>query len=46
VHKDSVVTAVRIVPAGAVNTEVRTFGTVTPDLLALLAWRAEHGCAR
>lgn len=34
VHKDSVVAAVRIVAKGVAGTEVRTFGTATPDLLA------------
>ena len=44
VHKDSVVAAVRIVSAGAVNTEVRTFDTTTPGLLALSAWLAQNAC--
>jgi transposase len=44
VHKDSVVAAVRLAVAGAVNTEVRTFDTTTPGLLTLSGWLAEHGC--
>jgi transposase len=44
VHKDSVVGAVRLAVAGAVNTEVRTFDTTTPGLLTLSGWLAEHGC--
>ena len=44
VHKDTVVAAVRIAAGGAPATEVRTFDTTTPGLLALSAWLAEHGC--
>ena len=44
VHKDSVVAAVRLAVAGAVNTEVRTFDTTTPGLLTLSGWLVEHGC--
>jgi transposase len=44
VHKDSVVAAVRLAEAGAARTEVRRFGTTTPDLLALADWLAERGC--
>src|SRR4051795_3574647 len=44
VHKDTVVVAVRIAAGGAPATEVRTFDTTTPGLLALSAWLAEHGC--
>src|SRR3954468_21267192 len=44
VHKDSVVAGVRLAGDGAVRTEVRTFDTTTPGLLALSAWLAEHGC--
>ena len=44
VHKDSVVAAVRIAAEGAVRSEVRTFDTTTPGLLALSGWLAEHGC--
>jgi transposase len=44
VHKDSVAAAVRLAAAGAVKTDVRTFDTTTPALLALSDWLAEHGC--
>ena len=44
VHKDTVVAGVRLAGGGPVRTEVRTFGTTTPGLLALSAWLAEHGC--
>jgi len=44
VHKDSVVAGVRLAEDGTARTEVRTFGTTTPELLALSAWLAEHGC--
>ena len=38
VHKDTVVAAVRIAANGPANTEVRTFDTTTPGLLALSGW--------
>ena len=44
VHKDTVVAAIRLAEGGAVQSEVRTFGTATPDLLALSDWLAEHDC--
>ena len=44
VHKDTVVAGVRLAEDGTVRNEVRTFGTTTPELLALSAWLAEHGC--
>jgi transposase len=44
VHKDSVVAGVRLASEGAAKTEVRTFDTTTPGLLALSAWLAERGC--
>src|SRR6185369_12086182 len=44
VHKDTVVAAVRIAVNGLANTEVRTFDTTTPGLLALSGWLAECGC--
>jgi len=37
VHKDTVVAGVRLAGGGAVRTEVRTFSTTTPGLLALSA---------
>jgi transposase len=39
-----VVAAVRLAAAGTVQSEVRTFDTTTPGLLALSDWLAEHGC--
>jgi transposase len=44
VHKDTVVACVRIAAGGAVHSEVRTFDTMTPGLLALADWLAEQGC--
>ena len=44
VHKDTVVACVRSASDGTTRTEVRTFDTTTPGLLALSAWLAEHGC--
>ena len=44
VHKDTVVAGVRLAGDGPARTEVRTFDTTTPGLLALSAWLAEHGC--
>ena len=42
VHKKTVVACVRRVgPDGAVDSQVRTFGTMTADLLALADWLAE-----
>ncbi len=44
VHKDTVVVGVRLASADAIKTDVRTFDTTTPGLLALSAWLAEWGC--
>ena len=44
VHKDSVVAAVRLAADGPAKTEIRTFDTTTPGLLALSAWLADCGC--
>ncbi len=44
VHKDTVVAGVRLAAAGAATTEVRSFDTTTPGLLALSNWLAEQGC--
>ena len=44
VHKDNVVAGVRLAGDGLVRTEVGTFDTTTPELLALSAWLAEQGC--
>jgi transposase len=38
------VACVRVVGNGAAKSEVRTFDTTTPGLLALSAWLAESGC--
>ena len=46
VHKDTVVAAVRIAANGPATTEVRTFDTTTPGLLALSGWLAEYGKPR
>ncbi len=44
VHKKTVVACVRrLDQAGRVHQEVRTFGTMTADLLALADWLAERG---
>ena len=37
VHKDTIVARVRVANDGAANSEVRTFDTTTPGLLALSA---------
>jgi transposase len=44
VHKDSVVAGVRLAGDRPSRTDVRTFNTTTPGLLALSAWLAEQGC--
>ncbi len=44
VHKDTVVASIRIADGGPAKTEVRTFDTTTPGLLALSAWLAQAGC--
>jgi transposase len=44
VHKDTVVACVRVAANGPARSEVRTFDTTTPGLLALSAWLAESGC--
>jgi transposase len=44
VHKDTVVACLRrIDPAGKARKEVRTFGTMTRDLIALSDWMADEG---
>ena len=44
VHKKTVVaTRTRVTDEGRVEWETRTFGTTTPDLLALLDWLLEWG---
>ena len=44
VHKDTVVAAVRLAGEAGATSEVRSFDTTTPGLLALSAWLAEAGC--
>jgi len=45
VHKDTVVACARLVSAGKVQQEVKTFETTTQGLLALCDWLSEHGCS-
>ena len=42
VHKETVVACVRHMSAGVVRREVRTFKTLTSDLLALSEWLASR----
>ncbi len=44
VHKQTVVGCIRVTQGGEVRHEVRTFKTVTSELLALSAWLSEGGC--
>jgi transposase len=44
VHKVKIVACVRIVAAGKVTRECRTFDTTTAGLEALLSWLTESGC--
>jgi transposase len=44
VHKDMIVACVRIVQAGKVDQQVRSFATITKELLELGEWLSEHGC--
>lgn len=46
VHKDTVVVCVRHVTGGTVKREIRTFKTLTADLLAMAEWLASEGCTR
>jgi transposase len=44
VHKQTVVACVRrVTPSGEVDQQLRTFGTMTEDLLSLAGWLAEAG---
>lgn len=43
VHKDTVVACVRRVQGGQIEQEVRTFKTMTSELLALATWLDGHG---
>jgi len=42
VHKETVVACVRLATGSAVERHVETFGTMTHELLALLAWLEQH----
>ncbi len=44
VHKDTVVACVRHTANGTVRREVRTFKTITKELLALSEWLSSEGC--
>lgn len=44
VHKDTIVACVRIADGKQVIREVRTFGTVTQELLHLSDWLEQQGC--
>src|SRR5437899_3423486 len=44
VHAQTVVACARVGSGKAVTHAVRTFGTTTPELLALSDWLATHGC--
>src|SRR6478609_717481 len=44
VHKESVVASVRLVEAKEVRCELKTFGTVTSELMRLADWLMELGC--
>jgi transposase len=45
VHKDTVVACVRHMAGATVRREVRTFTTLTKDLLALADWLSAEGCS-
>ena len=44
VHQQTVVACVRLADGAKVETQVRTFGSTTAELLALSDWLAEHRC--
>src|SRR6266705_3924563 len=44
VHQQTVVACARVGSGKAVTHAVRTFGTTTPELLALSDWLTAHGC--
>src|SRR5438445_10379180 len=44
VHQQTVVACARTGAGKAVNSDVRTFGTTTAELLALSDWLSAHGC--
>lgn len=43
VHKESVAVCIRVPDGQGKREEIRTFGTMTPDLLALRDWFMSHG---
>ena len=45
VHRNQVVACVSIIEAGQRRKEIRTFRTVTKELLALRQWLLEEGCS-
>jgi transposase len=45
VHRNLVVACVSIIEAGQRRKEIRTFRTVTKELLALRQWLLEKGCS-
>lgn len=44
VHRQTVVACVRLASGPTVQTDVRTFGTTTAELLAMTDWLVAHGC--
>ena len=44
VHRQTVVTCIRLASGPTVQTDVRTFGTTTAELLAMTDWLVAHGC--
>lgn len=44
VHQQTVVACARVVSAGKIQQEVKTFDTTTQGLLALCDWLTTHGC--
>jgi transposase len=46
VHKNTVVACVRLMEGGPPQSEIRTFGTTTGDLLNLSAWLSEKRCTQ
>ena len=44
VHQQTVVACARLASGRSVTYDVRTFGTTTPELLALSDWLTTHGC--
>src|SRR5712691_7751157 len=44
VHQQTVVACARVASGTTITHDIRTFGTTTPELLALSDWLATHGC--